>query len=168
MFWSLVWGGIAGKWIADLTPDDLKPWVAGSILGITVIGMAACKFGWLPKPQKDWVTAAVEGLTIHSKLENTGFTIDTDKSLTPPVIKKLLTIDTDKPLTPPIIKELLTNTISSLPSEVLPHIDLIINSVSRCDLLDKMSAVIIHNNRTVLIMIKKTNADSKQVLSICV
>jgi hypothetical protein len=161
VFWPLLFGGIAGSWITSFTPKGFTPHVAGVITGITVLGLLARGFGYGSKnSNKTFVDIVAESLekeqnkckisyTAHSRIENQG-----------------IVINTEKPLCSTLVKELLIGSLEHIDSAVIPNIDMIENIVRTTPNIDKMASIFIHDGFQGYVMIDGPNKISRHTLSI--
>ncbi|CAH6418374.1 Hypothetical protein HVR_LOCUS120 [uncultured virus] len=161
IFWPLLFGGIAGKWIADVTPDSFEPYVAGGILTLTFAGFVAKKFGLIKKPKSvDWPEVILTLLNRELnklKISYTAHSVLNEKGVY---------IDIDRPFTANYIKEILTNNLARLDPKVLESLDNTISIIKDNEYLNQLSGIFIHGVDKGYVMITGPNKESRQVLSI--
>ena len=163
VFWPLVCGGVAGKWITTYTPPEFGPYVAAIIISVTVAGLLARRLRFGPKPaDKHWSLNILEAIdnhyvkerfsyTAHNMFENKGIVLETENTLTSEVVKAVLIESLDR-----------------LDGNVVAHINKITEWLKKAELLHKMSGIFIHDNRKGYVMINGPNKESKHILSIMI
>ena len=147
IFWPVVCGGFAGRWISDCAPDPFKPYVAGGILALTGVAFVAKKLNWIKEPVKPNRTDFLRiSYTTHNVLENKGPIINIDNEFS--------------------VENITNNIFDCLDSKVIESLDSIISVLKENDHLSRLSGIFIHDAYKGLVQINGPNKESKLVLSI--
>jgi len=155
---SVIFGGIAGKFLEHRIPDELKPYVVGTILVLTGLNLGARYMGIYPEqPSIKSIYDSVSNehrsmrisYTAHSILDNIG-----------------PTITIDKPLTGSLVRNIIMEAKESLDFKIISAIDTIASVVDDIEFIDKISGIFIHNSEHGFVLIKCSNNTSPHTLSI--
>lgn len=158
-FRTILCGCVAGNIITDLPSTPFRHYVAGGILGLSLINVGARYLGWLP-PRKNTPLVYINmesganfsqnriSYTVHNHLENIGPTLVVD------------TLNVEN------IMKILNDHGSELDYHINIALDTIKDTLMKSEFLDKVSGVFIHGASEGYVMIKTQNSTSDHVMSI--